>query len=168
MDKWEGIEKEIKMFSPNTIFGDYSATSKNESDITKQIVYLHMKDILKLLTKENLKTIPIKKIAWKTKYFSDDKKGKNCICCGGKRFEKCDIKFPSVVIDGMKKSLCYVLQWEKIKKYLKIKRIDDNGGYKICEVNSNPGFEGMEKFTKKNIAEDIVSFIKMKVGAGDE
>ena len=24
----------------------------------------------------------------------------------------------------------------------------DNGGYKICEVNSNPGFEGMETFTK--------------------
>ncbi len=40
----------------------------------------------------------------------------------------------------------------------------DNGGYKICEVNSNPGFEGMENYTKKNIAEEIVSFIKLKVG----
>jgi gamma-F420-2:alpha-L-glutamate ligase len=44
----------------------------------------------------------------------------------------------------------------------------DNGGYKICEVNSNPGFEGMETFTKKNIAEEIVQFIKMKIGAFDE
>ena len=44
----------------------------------------------------------------------------------------------------------------------------DNGGYKICEVNSNPGFEGMENFTKKNIAEEIVSFIKFKIGAIDE
>jgi len=44
----------------------------------------------------------------------------------------------------------------------------DNGGYKICEVNSNPGFEGMETFTKKNIAEEIVSFIKFKIGAFDE
>ena len=43
-----------------------------------------------------------------------------------------------------------------------------NGGYKICEVNSNPGFEGMETFTKKNIAEEIVQFIKMKIGAFDE
>ena len=43
-----------------------------------------------------------------------------------------------------------------------------NGGYKICEVNSNPGFEGMEQFTKKNIAEEIVSFIKFKIGAVDE
>ena len=40
----------------------------------------------------------------------------------------------------------------------------DNGGYKICEVNSNPGFEGMEMFTKKNIAGEIVSFIKLKLG----
>ena len=40
----------------------------------------------------------------------------------------------------------------------------DNGGYKICEINSNPGFEGMETYTKKNIAEEIVSFIKLKVG----
>ena len=39
-----------------------------------------------------------------------------------------------------------------------------NGGYKICEVNSNPGFEGMEQYTKKNIAEEIVQFIKMKIG----
>ena len=44
----------------------------------------------------------------------------------------------------------------------------DNGGYKICEVNSNPGFEGMETFTKKNIAEEIVQFIKMKIGVFDE
>ena len=39
-----------------------------------------------------------------------------------------------------------------------------NGGYKICEVNSNPGFEGMENFTNKNIAGEIVQFIKMKIG----
>ena len=44
----------------------------------------------------------------------------------------------------------------------------DNDGYRICEVNSSPGFEGMEQYTKKNIAEEIVQFIKMKIGAFDE
>ena len=44
----------------------------------------------------------------------------------------------------------------------------DNGGYKICEVNSNPGFEGMEQYTKKNIASEIVSFIKLKLGLNNE
>ena len=39
-----------------------------------------------------------------------------------------------------------------------------NGGYKICEVNSSPGFEGMDKFTHTNIAEDIVNFVKYKLG----
>ena len=43
-----------------------------------------------------------------------------------------------------------------------------NGGFKICEVNSNPGFEGMEQFTKKNIAGEIVSFIKLKLGLYEE
>jgi len=44
----------------------------------------------------------------------------------------------------------------------------DGDGYKICEVNSNPGFEGMELYTKKNIANEIVSFIKLKLGLYDE
>ena len=44
----------------------------------------------------------------------------------------------------------------------------DKEGYKICEVNSNPGFEGMEVFTKKNIASEIVSFIKLKLGLNNE
>ena len=39
-----------------------------------------------------------------------------------------------------------------------------NGGYKICEVNSSPGFEGMDKFTHTNIAEDIVHYVKYKMG----
>ena len=40
----------------------------------------------------------------------------------------------------------------------------DNGGYKICEVNSAPGFKGMEEFTDTNIAEKIVNYINLKIG----
>jgi len=40
----------------------------------------------------------------------------------------------------------------------------NKGKYMICEVNSAPGFEGMEKFTKVNIAEEIVNFVMKKVG----
>ena len=40
----------------------------------------------------------------------------------------------------------------------------DNGGYKICEVNSSPGFEGMDKYCKTNIAEQIVTYVKYKLG----
>jgi len=44
----------------------------------------------------------------------------------------------------------------------------DNGGYRICEVNSSPGFEGMDKFTKTNIAEDIVTYVKHKIGYSED
>jgi len=44
----------------------------------------------------------------------------------------------------------------------------NNGSYSICEVNSSPGFEGMDKFTKTNIAEDIVNFVKLKIGYPSE
>ena len=36
--------------------------------------------------------------------------------------------------------------------------------YTICEVNSAPGFKGMEKYTKNNVAEQMVDFIIKKVG----
>ena len=40
----------------------------------------------------------------------------------------------------------------------------DNGSYRICEVNSSPGFEGMDKYTSTNIAEQIVNYVKHKIG----
>ena len=44
----------------------------------------------------------------------------------------------------------------------------NNGSYSICEVNSSPGFEGMDKYTNTNIAEDIVNFVKHKVGYSND
>ena len=43
----------------------------------------------------------------------------------------------------------------------------DNGGYKICEVNSSTGFSGMEKYTDIQVAEQIVSYVKHKIGYSD-
>jgi len=43
----------------------------------------------------------------------------------------------------------------------------DDDGYRICEVNSSPGFEGMDKYTKTNIAEKIVTYVKHKIGYSD-
>ena len=40
----------------------------------------------------------------------------------------------------------------------------NEGSYTICEVNSAPGFQGMEKYTKTNIAEKMVNYITKKVG----
>lgn len=38
----------------------------------------------------------------------------------------------------------------------------DKDGYKICEANSAPGFEGFEKYCKVDIAERIAEYIKYK------
>ena len=40
----------------------------------------------------------------------------------------------------------------------------DESGYKVCEANSAPGFQGLEKVVGKHIAEDIMDYIQLKVG----
>ena len=40
----------------------------------------------------------------------------------------------------------------------------NNGSYTICEVNSAPGFEGMEKYTKINVSEEMVNYVVKKIG----
>ncbi|MEI8204425.1 MAG: RimK family alpha-L-glutamate ligase [Bacteroidota bacterium] len=39
----------------------------------------------------------------------------------------------------------------------------DHDGFKICEVNSSPGFKGLEKACEKNIAKEIISFVKYRL-----
>jgi gamma-F420-2:alpha-L-glutamate ligase len=39
----------------------------------------------------------------------------------------------------------------------------DREGYKICEANSSPGFEGMDQYCGQDIAQRIVDFIKLKI-----
>jgi len=39
----------------------------------------------------------------------------------------------------------------------------DTEGFKICEVNSSPGFEGLEMACEKNIAKEIIQFVKLRL-----
>lgn len=42
-------------------------------------------------------------------------------------------------------------------------------GYKVCEVNSSPGFEGMEKaYPELNVANEIISFVKFKLSNNNQ
>ena len=38
----------------------------------------------------------------------------------------------------------------------------DKDGYKICEANSSPGFEGMDQYCGQDMAQRIIDFIKLK------
>lgn len=40
----------------------------------------------------------------------------------------------------------------------------DDNGFKICEVNSSPGFRGLEEACQKDIAEEIIHFIRLRLG----
>jgi gamma-F420-2:alpha-L-glutamate ligase len=40
----------------------------------------------------------------------------------------------------------------------------DGDHFKICEVNSSPGFEGLEKACPNNIASEIIEYIKIRFG----
>lgn len=39
----------------------------------------------------------------------------------------------------------------------------DGDDFKICEINSSPGFKGLEKSTGINIAQEIISYVKSKI-----
>jgi gamma-F420-2:alpha-L-glutamate ligase len=39
----------------------------------------------------------------------------------------------------------------------------DKDGYKICEANSSPGFEGMDMYCGQDMSQRIVDFIKLKI-----
>jgi gamma-F420-2:alpha-L-glutamate ligase len=39
----------------------------------------------------------------------------------------------------------------------------DDEGFKVCEANSAPGFEGFEKYVGVNIAEQIVDYVRFKL-----
>jgi glutathione synthase/RimK-type ligase-like ATP-grasp enzyme len=39
----------------------------------------------------------------------------------------------------------------------------DQEGYKVCEANSAPGFEGFEKYCDMNIAKSIVDYVRFKL-----
>lgn len=40
----------------------------------------------------------------------------------------------------------------------------DNDHFKVCEVNSSPGFEGLESCCKVNIAEEIFHYLQIRLG----
>jgi RimK family alpha-L-glutamate ligase len=39
----------------------------------------------------------------------------------------------------------------------------DSRGYRVCEVNSNPGFEGFEKYCQVDVASHIADYIKFRM-----
>jgi hypothetical protein len=170
-EKWPN---QYKSFFNGNVTGDWRIKDTSLEFLYNQgaILFLCIADILHLLTDERLKTISLDDIAWKSKNFDISKRGKNCHCCNGKKYETCDIKFPTIVvknisnpmnskyrlIDGRHRSekllsqgytetKCYVLQFDDIKKYLKVYGgKTEDGEYIFKKIKyDNKGIAHMEK-----------------------
>tara|TARA_R100000908_G_C3669223_1_gene92892 strand:+ start:42 stop:620 length:579 start_codon:yes stop_codon:yes gene_type:complete len=147
-----------------TPFGDWRIKNKGFEYLYRQrkMIYLCNNDILHLLTDERLNTLSLDDIAWKGKNFSDDDKYKSLIT-SGRKWENCDTKFPIIaieenfnpmnlkytLIDGRhraekllsqncKNAKVYVLKWNDIKNYLKIRvGLDSNNSKILVKVKYN-------------------------------
>tara|TARA_R100000152_G_C6746201_1_gene169785 strand:+ start:570 stop:944 length:375 start_codon:yes stop_codon:yes gene_type:complete len=47
----------------------------------------------------HLKIIPFNKIMWQDKHNIAYRRDKTCRCCGGLRYEQCDIRFPGILYE---------------------------------------------------------------------
>jgi len=62
--------------------------------------YIQFSDLIPYLTPERLKVLDHIDIAW---LGCDLKKGieEDCLCCGGTRYRKCDIKYPGIIVQDI-------------------------------------------------------------------
>ena len=104
---------------------------------------IELKNLTPLLTKDRLENIRLDDIAWKGKKLYPNKSGNNCYCCGGIKYQRCDIKYPLIIaknasnpfnnkyrmIDGIHRiqklllngkthGLCYVFDFSEIRCFL--------------------------------------------------
>lgn len=77
-------------------YGDWRIHSLSEENN----LILPIQHIKHLLTEDNLQLINHKKIAWKGKHHYPFHNLDNCLCCEGKRFLSCDIRYPGIITEG--------------------------------------------------------------------
>ena len=124
----------------STVYGDWT--------VYNDVGFIDVQDLIPYLTEDNLHVIKHEEIGWKGKHLTEGI-AEYCICCGGSRYEACDIKYPGIVslgapncysnkyrmIDGkhrmmkmrklgITKSSFYVIPFEDLKKLIK----NFNGG----------------------------------------
>lgn len=75
------------------VYGDWRFFDISEFDLRIETEFLYS-----LIESE--KIINFSDIAWKGKNLHKDLRGKNCFCCGGKRYELCDTSFPGIIVEG--------------------------------------------------------------------
>ena len=74
----------------NNIHGDWRVNNDNST-------VLRLSDILHLLTDDIIETVDHDEIGWKGMHLHPHYTTDNCICCNGRRYKTCDIKYPGIL-----------------------------------------------------------------------
>tara|TARA_R100000005_G_C4842388_1_gene113156 strand:+ start:77 stop:484 length:408 start_codon:yes stop_codon:yes gene_type:complete len=121
-------------------YGDWRIPSIS----TANNLNLYLEDISHLLTEDKLQELDLDDIAWKGRHLPESQICNNCICCGGKRYQECDVSYPGIVVEtiinpfgkkyrmldgkhrimklreqGVERSMFYVLEYKVVKNYFK-------------------------------------------------
>ena len=85
----------VHIASLTNVYGDHRL---HENDLQRK---LQLRDIENHLSISNLKTVQLDQIDFKQNV-DPNKRGSNCECCGGDRYENCNIKIPVIICQGIR------------------------------------------------------------------
>tara|TARA_A100000172_G_C3032502_1_gene107253 strand:- start:781 stop:1215 length:435 start_codon:yes stop_codon:yes gene_type:complete len=99
------------MYIIDPLFVDFNESATFSSDdsiygnwriIEGKDTRLYLNDLLPILNKKGFQLVRFDHIAWKGFNLSMDKRGMNCVCCGGERYIHCNTRVPGILLEGVK------------------------------------------------------------------
>ena len=97
IDKFLAEFNETTTFGYDPVYGDWGIL--NDKD---KIIRLNLHDLIDLLNKKGITEVKFDHIAWKGFDLGMDKRGMNCVCCGGERYIHCNNRVPGILLKGVK------------------------------------------------------------------
>ena len=96
IDKFLAEFNETTTFGYDPVYGDWGIL--NDKD---KIIRLNLHDLIDLLNKKGITEVKFDHIAWKGFDLGMDKRGVNCVCCGGERYIHCNNRIPGILLKGV-------------------------------------------------------------------
>ena len=88
---------ENSSFNLDIIYGDWRL-----HEISSDTLVLRLVDLIPILKDKSFKLVELDEIAWKGFDLGMDKRGMNCVCCGGERYIHCNNRVPGILLKGVK------------------------------------------------------------------
>ena len=95
IEQFEAKLNETTTFGYDPVYGDWSI-------LKDTVVRLNLHDIIDLLNEKGITEVILEDIAWKGFDLGMDKRGVNCVCCGGEQYIHCNNRVPGILLKGVK------------------------------------------------------------------